>query len=537
MEDGLLWRMKTPPEAPPGYWFPPEETSALEKQVLKRLERTGRLFAFLRQVRHQLFDEAFQQELLAMYSDAPRGTPPKPPALLALVTLLQAYERKSDAAAVEEAVFDRRWQLVLDCMGSQEPPFSQGVLVDFRRRLVAHDMDRRLVERSVELARQTGLFGHKALKVALDSSPLWGAGRVEDTFNLIGHALEVVVDCAAAQAGMQPQQVRHQAGLKLVGHSSLKAALDIDWDDEAAQADALGRLLGEVERLRAWVRKRLAPQAAQPPLQQALALLERVITQDLEPDPSGGGRMRIRQGTAPDRRISVSDADMRHGRKSSSRVFNGYKRHLVRALDSPFLLAACARPANEPEAQAADLLRADVERLGEVAAMHVDRGYLNSDWAKELFALDKEVVCRPWPAGNRGLYPKTAFRLHLRRRQVTCPQGKVARIQGQRATFASADCDACPARSRCLRAKRGRGRSICIHPQEALMQRLRRAARTRTGRARLRERVAIEHSLAHLGRRQGPRARYRGCRMNTFDVRRTAAVENLHALDRLQRAV
>lgn len=59
---------------------------------------------------------------------------------------------------------------------------------------------------------------------------------------------------------------------------------------------------------------------------------------------------------------------------------------------------------------------------------------------------------------------------------------------------------------------------------------------TPSGRAELRARVTIEHSLAHVGRRQGPRARYIGARMNTFDVRRTAAIENLHALDRLQRA-
>ena len=127
--------------------------------VCKRLARTGRLFAFLRRHRHELFDEPFQAELAAMYADMPRGNPPKPPALLAMVTLLQAYERKSDAGAVEEAVFDRRWQMVLDCMNVDEPIFSQGVLVDFRRRLIEHNLDRRLLERTVELAKTTGDFG------------------------------------------------------------------------------------------------------------------------------------------------------------------------------------------------------------------------------------------------------------------------------------------------------------------------------------------------------------------------------------------
>jgi len=69
-----------------------------------------------------------------------------------MVTLLQAYERECDAAAVEEAVFDRRWQLVFDCMGAEDPVFSQRALVDFRRRLIEHNLDKRLVERTVELA-------------------------------------------------------------------------------------------------------------------------------------------------------------------------------------------------------------------------------------------------------------------------------------------------------------------------------------------------------------------------------------------------
>src|SRR5688572_30381225 len=57
---------------PAAYWQCPEKPSRLEDLILKRLMRTGKLFAFLRRVRHRLFDEGFQQELMAMYSDSPR---------------------------------------------------------------------------------------------------------------------------------------------------------------------------------------------------------------------------------------------------------------------------------------------------------------------------------------------------------------------------------------------------------------------------------------------------------------------------------
>jgi hypothetical protein len=32
----------------------------------------------------------------------------------------------SDDEVIEATVMDRRWQLVLDCMNAEEPPFSKG---------------------------------------------------------------------------------------------------------------------------------------------------------------------------------------------------------------------------------------------------------------------------------------------------------------------------------------------------------------------------------------------------------------------------
>jgi hypothetical protein len=59
-----------------------------------------------------------------------------------------------------------------------------------------------------------------------------------------------------------------------------------------------------------------------------------------------------------------------------------------------------------------------------------------------------------------------------------------------------------------------------------------RGAADPAGRARLRERVKVEHALAHVGRWQGRRARYLGQRKNLFDLRRVAVVHNLHVIAR-----
>jgi len=509
------------------------ELSKEEEFISSRLKRTGKLFAFLRRHRHQLFDEGLRADLESMYSDAPRGTPPKDPALLAMVTLLQAYEQASDAAAVENAVLDRRWQMVLDCLGCDGPIFSQGVLVDFRRRLIEHEMDRRLLERTVELAKATGGFGHKALRVALDSAPLWGVGRVEDTFNLIGHAMDVVLECAAVVSAMQVDEVRERAGMKLVGQSSIKAALDIDWDDPLDKQEALERLLRDVKALGDWVARNLEEEATKPPLKEALALLEKVVEQDIEPDPEGGGS-RIRRGTAKDRRISIRDGDMRHGRKSKSRVINGYKRHIAKDLESGLILAAAVRPANEPEAAAERDLRPDVERFGEVAELHIDRGYLSGVWPRDLDAEGKTVLSRPWSKKSER-FTKAAFRFDFAADTATCPTGVVAPIRAGKkrwVSFPKRTCDDCGRRGECLPPARNRGRTLSLHASEALLQRLRDIKKTPDGRARLRERVAVEHGLAHVTARQGPRARYIGTRKNTFDTRRAAIITNLHWLQR-----
>ena len=96
----------------------------------------------------------------------------------------------SDDEVIEATLMDRRWQLVLNCLDTDQAPFSKGTLVAFRKRLIDAQMDRRLIERTIELAHHAQEFGSRPLRAALDSSPLWGTGRVEETINLIGHALK-----------------------------------------------------------------------------------------------------------------------------------------------------------------------------------------------------------------------------------------------------------------------------------------------------------------------------------------------------------
>ena len=79
----------------------------------------------------------------------------------------------------------------------------------------------------------------------------------------------------------------------------------------------------------------------------------------------------------------------------------------------------------------------------------------------------------------------------------------------------------------------GKGRQVQIAEDEAQQQRFRRLQGSPAGRERLRARTGVEHTLAHIAARQGPKARYRGTRKNVFDLRRTAEVENLETIRRV----
>lgn len=107
--------------------------------------------------------------------------------------------------------------------------------------------------------------------------------------------------------------------------SSIKAGLDIDWTEPDAKVDALNRFCRQLDRLTAWVAKHTAS-CMDEPLTRYIEALKQVRSQDLEPRPQGG--VQIRRGVAADRRISLEDPDMRHGRKSKSKLFNGYKQHV-----------------------------------------------------------------------------------------------------------------------------------------------------------------------------------------------------------------
>ena len=289
----------------------------------------------------------------------------------------------------------------------------------------------------------------------------------------------------------------------------------------------------QLTNLQLWLQHNLSEQLRQPVLEDHIRTLRQITEQDLELDPIDGSA-KIKQEVAKDRRVSIEDKDIRHGRKTKSKRFNGYKRHVAADLDTKLILSVAVEPANVPEEQAVPSLAKDIESQGlQIDELFIDRGFINASLVDEILEREGVVICRPWLARNGQYFGKRDFQLDLSNETITCPGGEVQPIiLGRTVKFPAEKCAACPFRAKCTPGRLDCGRSVSIAHNEALQQKLREAASSASRRAQLRQRVPIEHLQVHTCARQGRKARYRGWRNNLFDLRRAAAVTNLQLIQR-----
>ena len=133
-------------------------------------------------------------------------------------------------------------------------------------------------------------------------------------------------------------------------------------------------------------------------MQEILETIAQIVAQDTEPDPEGGpSARRLKQHVAPDRRISIEDADMRHGRKSSAKTFNGFKEHIALDLDSNVTREVVVCSANHPEHEAVELLAEELEQGAGLFQLDIDLGI----WRARGLPNGPRKACTSLPAPGR----------------------------------------------------------------------------------------------------------------------------------------
>jgi DDE family transposase len=262
---------------------------------------------------------------------------------------------------------------------------------------------------------------------------------------------------------------------------------------------------------------------------EAADLLALVAGQDTEQGEDGV--FRIARKTANDRVISTVDTQARHGHKSRHRRFDGYKAHLSVDPDSELTGEVAGTAANAPDRDAAVELLAGHAGNEDKPEVVGDSAYGDAATRGRLDAQGFAVVAKCPPARNSGgRFTKDHFTVDLDRATVTCPAAQTAIIVptaggGGRASFRPW-CATCPLRTACTASRRGR--TIAIHPHEAVLQRARAAQRDPAWQQRYKaDRPIVERKISHFTRRAwgGRRARTRGlARITTGLITRAGAL-------------
>jgi hypothetical protein len=468
-------------------------------------------------------DRLFPDDYFAdLYTESRRGRPTVPARVLATVMVLQAQEGLSDREACDRLECDLRWQAAAG-VDAGYVAFHPTVLVGQRNRLRASARPRRFLEDTKVVARQAGVLRGRAR--VLDSTAIYDAVATQDTVTQLRAAIRKLLRALAgsAVAGRVRDVLARDDDYASPGKPPC------DWDDPAAREQLVDELVRDAGAALAAVEgEALAGQAAE-----AAELLALVAGQDVEVGEDGV--FRIARRVARDRVISTVDPDARHGHKSRNRRFDGYKAHVSVDPDSELIDEVSVTPANVADADAvADLLNDDASEHGEGGDRPLvfgDSAYAGPDTIDDLNRAGYEVIAKVPPATNRdGRYSKDDFSIDLAANAVTCPAGVTVAIRrgadgDGRAEFGTA-CAACPRRECCTTSPTGR--TISIHPKEAVLQRAKRLQATAEWQDAYRQiRPRVERKIAHFVRAVwgGRRARTRGRQRVTSDaVTRAAAV-------------
>lgn len=189
-------------------------------------------------------------------------------------------------------------------------------------------------------------------------------------------------------------------------------------------------------------------------------------------EEASDGSPKLRKGVAKNRRISIEDEDMRHGRKSRQQKIDGYKRHVLKDLDLQMVRAVGVTRANEPEASVTPDIEEDLKQqqatIEDIEELQIDRAYLTSHWVKQRTP-GMTIVCKAWKVRNGQLFDKNAFVIDWDNHLIRCPNSiSLPFTQGSVVRFPKHECSCCPLRSQCTQSKHGR--SISIHPDERCLQ-------------------------------------------------------------------
>lgn len=450
-----------------------------------------------------------------LYSNV--GREARSPSVLTRLLLLQLRDGTSDERIVDDLYYDLRVRHMCDFALDQRPIHATN-LVYHRLRLLFGTINRdridelksggfgekdsplqEIFERIKQAAIALGLVDTESAQL-IDSTAIFGRAAVMDSYALIFSGIRKALN--AYQRSDDEHAMELASRLRRSEYLTDVAKPRIDWESEGARQELLNDLVCDaVSVLRAGLNFEDVE------LQGLLEQLARLVGQDVEVSEDGTGK--LIDGVCADRQVSVVDPEIRHGRKSKSRKFNGYKGTVTADATSGVITAVHVMAANEHDGAAVSPIIEQQECSGtQPPALIGDRAYAAEDARHSAMSQGVAIVTKPNTSSGKG-FGKSDFEIDTMGGTVTCPSGFVRAIVGQSVTFTGRSCPLeCPHRRECL-GKSGK-RVIKLRNHEALQQDAEKFAQTDRGKELLLLRPAIERVIAHWVRNGARQARYFG---------------------------
>ena len=408
----------------------------------------------------------------------------------------------------------------------------------FRTRLLVNNKECVIFEKLNQLAVEVGVLKPNA-KQAVDSSHIFGAARVQDSYELLRSSLRKLSLRLLEEEPEMAGEFIEEHGLRQYTSGEKP---DIDWSSAEARAEWLKETVTTARKvLQALDKSELATGE----VIEAAGLLSKILQQDVTaPEDENDDGPRLKRGVAQDRIISTNDTEMRHGRKSSSRRFDGYKTHIIEDIDSELITEVAVTSGNAHDSEPLeDMIDRQKETLGDTPDTLIgDSHYGIPDNRVKLKRRHIEMVAK-LPKGthtNNSKFSKADFTIEKDR--VTCPaeyttekiyqardhrNRKVKKFQ-----FPADVCRDCPKRKQCTTAKNGR--SITLHYHQDVVDEVADFNETEKFEQIYRKRAIVERKISELLYRHRLRfGRYIGKKKIQMQALWTAAVVNLKKLGKL----
>lgn len=448
-----------------------------------------------------------------------------PPIYTFLAILIQLDKLLSDTEVEEASRFDDRFKYAITALRDFEG-IDAVTLHDHRKRFFESEVGQQIFNDLLKKAKSMGLFNSDNISV-IDSFMVYGASAKQDTYTMTYLGIKkVLMYCRFNGIYNDAKSV-----LKRTDYDNKRKKPEIDWTNDKEKEVLLDGLVKDALALVNFIKTKKVSED----LVNARELLEKVASQDVK--LSDNGNYEMVDGTAKDRIISINDPEMRHGRKTSSKLKDGYKAEIITGGDnSQFVVSVALDGANTPDGEYFDQLVTDAKDRIDAKKVYGDCAYSDYEVIKKHEEEIEFFVRVTTPINKNGKFTKEEFEINIDAGTVKCPCDELAtfdpsKIDGKTGTtakFSFEKCEKCPKYDECTSSKSGR--SISINKDEDRLQNDREIQKSQEFKAEYNKRSNGERTIAFLTRSGGRKSKYIGKEKTKWQLTMIAINNNIKQL-------